>query len=222
MRIARAKIHSDEARSSLSDILASEVTWAVNPPKKVRVERKNERGQLSFGPSESQFEEDFAVRRRMILVMAFALSAGGSFPVLQQRVAAQNPPSQNPPPPPPSPGESSSKPEPNTDSAVESAPDQPKWDPLRADRDVDVGKYYMKKGDYDAAIDRFLDATEAKPGYAIPFRFLGECYEKQGKKKPAVKAYQRYLDLFPHADDGDKIRKKVEKLHQEIDKEKNG
>ena len=161
------------------------------------------------------------MRRRTILVMTFVLAAGA--PVFAaQRSAAQNPPAQNPPPPPPSPGESSSKPEPNTDSAVESAPDQPKWDPLRADRDVDVGKYYMKKGDYDAAIDRFLDATEAKPGYAIPFRFLGECYEKQGKKKPAVKAYQRYLDLFPHAEDGDKVRKKIEKLHQEIDKEKNG
>ena len=160
------------------------------------------------------------MRRGIVLFMAFALISGGSFLGLQQRVVAQNPPSQNPPPPPPD--DPNPKPKPNTDSPVESAPDQPKWDPLRADKDVDVGKYYMKKGDYDAAIDRFLDATEAKPGYAIPFRFLGECYEKQGKKKPAVKAYQRYLDLFPHAEDGDKIRKKIEKLHQEIDKEKNG
>jgi tetratricopeptide (TPR) repeat protein len=113
------------------------------------------------------------------------------------------------------------KPKPNTDSAVNSAPDQPKWDPMRADKDIEVGKFYMKKGDIDAAIDRFLDATEAKPGYAIPFRYLGEAYEKQGKKKPAVKAYQRYVDLYPHAEDGDKIRKKIAKLHEEIDKEKN-
>ena len=112
------------------------------------------------------------------------------------------------------------KPKPNTDSPVNSAPDQPKWDPMRADKDIEVGKFYMKKGDIDAAIDRFLDATEAKPGYAIPYRYLGEAYEKQGKKKPAVKAYQRYLDLYPHAEDGDKIRKKIEKLHQEIDKDK--
>lgn len=113
------------------------------------------------------------------------------------------------------------KPKPNTDSPVNSAPDQPKWDPMRADKDIEVGKFYMKKGDIDAAIDRFLDATEAKPGYAIPYRYLGEAYEKQGKKKPAVKAYQRYLDLYPHAEDGDKIRKKIAKLHEEIDKEKN-
>ena len=125
-----------------------------------------------------------------------------------------------PPPPAPKPKDTA-KPKPNTDSAAQSAPDQPKWDPLRAEKDLDVGKYYMKKGDIDAAIDRFQDAAEAKPGYALPYRFLGECYEKKGQKKPAVKAYQRYLDLYPHAEDGDKIRKKIEKLHQEIDKERN-
>ena len=112
------------------------------------------------------------------------------------------------------------KPKTNADNAVQSAPDQPTWDPLRADKDMNVGKYYMRKGDVDAAIDRFEDATLAKPGYALPFLYLGEAYEKKGKKKPAVKAYQRYLDLDPKAEDADKIRKKVEKLHQEIDKEK--
>lgn len=123
-------------------------------------------------------------------------------------------------PPEPAPKQQAQKPKPNTDSAVNSAPDQPKWDPLRAEKDMEVGKYYMRKGDIDAAMDRFQDAAEAKPGFAIPYRFLGECYEKKGKKKPAVKAYQRYLDLYPHAEDGDKIRKKIEKLHAEIDKEK--
>jgi tetratricopeptide (TPR) repeat protein len=127
---------------------------------------------------------------------------------------------QDPPPSQPAKKPADSKPKPNTDSATKSAPDQPVWDPLRAEKDLDVGKYYMKKGDLDAAIDRFQDATIAKPGYAIPFRFLGEAYEKKGKKKPAVKAYQRYLDLYPHAEDADKIRKKIEKLHEEIDKEK--
>lgn len=126
---------------------------------------------------------------------------------------------QDPTPPPPK-AQDQPKPKPNTDSATQSAPDQPKWDPLRAEKDIEVGKYYMNKGDVDAAIDRFQDATDAKPGYAIPFRLLGEAYEKKGQKKPAVKAYQRYLDLYPHAEDGDKIRKKIEKLHKEIDKEK--
>jgi tetratricopeptide (TPR) repeat protein len=125
-----------------------------------------------------------------------------------------------PPQPPPSGPQEPAKPKPNMDSAAQSAPDQPKWDPLRAEKDLQVGKYYMDKGDLDAAIDRFMDAADSKPGYAIPYRYLGEVYEKKGQKKPAVKAYQRYLDLYPKAEDGDKIRKKIEKLHKEIDKEK--
>jgi len=108
------------------------------------------------------------------------------------------------------------------DTATKSAPDQPTWDPLRAEKDLEVGQYYMKKGDVDAAIDRFQDATVAKPGYAIPFRFLGEAQEKKGLKKQAIKSYQRYLDLYPHAEDGDKVRKKIEKLYKEVEKEKKG
>jgi tetratricopeptide (TPR) repeat protein len=108
----------------------------------------------------------------------------------------------------------------NKDNATESAPDQPVWDPLRAEKDLEVGQYYMRKGDVDAAIDRFQDAAIAKPGYAIPFRFLGEAQEKKGLKKPAIKSYQRYLDLVPHADDADKVKKRIEKLYKEVEKEK--
>jgi len=154
------------------------------------------------------------LNRRAALYSAVAFAAGAlSF-------AAKPAWAQDPPPAPPAKQPDAAKPKPNTDSAIKSAADQPKWDPLRAEKDLDVGKYYMKKGDVDAAIDRFQDAAEAKPGYAIPYRFLGEAYERKGQKKPAVKAYQRYLDLYPHAEDGDKIRKKIEKLHQEIDKGK--
>lgn len=111
------------------------------------------------------------------------------------------------------------KPKANTDNATVNAPDQPKWDPLRAEKDLEVGQYYMKKSDYDAAIDRFNDAIESKPGYAAPFRFLGEAQEKKGQKKKAVKSYRRYLDLAPRADDADKVRKKIEKLEKEVERD---
>jgi tetratricopeptide (TPR) repeat protein len=107
-----------------------------------------------------------------------------------------------------------------SDSATQNAPDQPAWDPLRAEKDLEVGQYYMHKGDVDAAIDRFQDATTAKPGYAIPFRYLGEAQEKKGLKKQAIASYSRYLELYPHAEDGDKIRKKIDKLRSETEKKK--
>ncbi len=146
------------------------------------------------------------------LFAAAVLSTTALLGFAQDPPAAPAPPAAKPP--------DQAKPKPNTDNATQSAPDQPKWDPLRADKDIEVGKYYMNKGDFDAAIDRFTDAIDAKPGFAVPFRYLGEAYEKKGQKKPAVKAYQRYLDLFPKAEDGEKIRKKIEKLHKEIDKQK--
>ena len=113
------------------------------------------------------------------------------------------------------------KPKPNADTATQNAPDQPMWDPLRAEKDLEVGQYYLHKGDMDAAIDRFQDAAAAKPGYAIPFRFLGEAQEKKGLKKQAIKSYQRYLDLYPHAEDRDKIQKRIDKLHKATEKRKN-
>lgn len=122
--------------------------------------------------------------------------------------------------------ESSSKqaprPKPNsgTDNATQNAPDQPMWDPLRAEKDLEVGQYYMHKGDVDAAIDRFQDAILAKPGYAIPFRYLGEAQEKKGLKRDALKSYVRYLDLYPRAEDKDKIEKKIAKLRAELQKSK--
>jgi tetratricopeptide (TPR) repeat protein len=137
-------------------------------------------------------------------------------------VRAQEPPSQPDQPAdaaPPAPGKKT-PPKKNKDNATESAPDQPIYDPLRAEKDLEIGKYYMHKGDVDAAIDRFQDATVAKPGYAVPFRFLGEAQEKKGLKKPAIKSYQRYLELYPRAEDADKIRKKIEKLYKDVEKEK--
>lgn len=107
-----------------------------------------------------------------------------------------------------------------TDTATKNAEDQPKWDPLRAEMDLEVGKYYMKTGNIDAAIDRFQDATEAKPGYAVPFLYLGEAQEKKGRKRDALKSYTRYLELYPHAEDKEKIEKKIEKLRKDVGEKK--
>jgi tetratricopeptide (TPR) repeat protein len=139
-----------------------------------------------------------------------------------QTLEAQEPPQESsskpadaPPAPQPKPPAKSNK-----DTATKSAPDQPAWDPLRAEKDLEVGQYYMKRGDYDAAIDRFNDAVEAKPGFAVPFKYLGEAQEKKGLKKQAIKSYTRYLDLYPRAEDAEKIRKRIDKLWGAVGKGK--
>src|SRR5437667_2538972 len=138
----------------------------------------------------------------------------------QQESSSKPQDSSSKPASPPDAMKTKSTPKQKKDTATKNAADQPAWDPLRAEKDLEVGQYYMKKGDLDAAIDRFQDATVAKPGYAVPFRFLGEAQEKKGLRKQAIKSYQRYLDLYPHAEDGDKVRKKIEKLWKETEKDK--
>lgn len=134
---------------------------------------------------------------------------------------------QDPPPPPPDPADKPAAPQdkpkfpkPTPDNATQNAPDQPTWDPLRAEKDMQVGEYYMHKGDLDAAMDRFEDAALAKPGYALPYRYLGEAQEKKGMRKRAIQSYKRYLDLYPKAEDKDKIQKKIDKLYKDVEKER--
>jgi tetratricopeptide (TPR) repeat protein len=153
------------------------------------------------------------------LIPAIFAAAMAFFLCPVQKLHAQEPPQESsskpteaPQPKPPA--------KPNKDTATKSAPDQPAWDPLRAEKDLEVGQYYMKRGDYDAAIDRFNDAVEAKPGYAVPFKYLGEAQEKKGLKKQAIKSYTRYLDLYPRAEDAEKIRKRIDKLWGEVGKGK--
>jgi tetratricopeptide (TPR) repeat protein len=157
---------------------------------------------------------------RVLVLAAAAWMAGGAGLLAQDPGQDPATPEKPADAPPATPGEKKAAPKKNKDNATEAAEDQPIWDPQRAEKDIQVGQYYMKKGDVDAAIDRFTDATVAKPGYAVPFKFLGEAQEKKGLKKPAAKSYQRYLDLYPKAEDAEKIRKRIEKLYAEAAKEK--
>jgi tetratricopeptide (TPR) repeat protein len=155
----------------------------------------------------------------LLLAGVLIVTASASLGQEPQQGSSSKPPDSSAP----APAKNADKPSKNSankDSATNNAPDQPKWDPLRAENDIEVGQHYMHKRDYDAAIDRFQDAIESKPGYAIPFRYLGEAQEKKGLKKQAIKSYQRYLDLYPRAEDGEKIKKKLEKLYKEVEKEK--
>jgi tetratricopeptide (TPR) repeat protein len=87
-----------------------------------------------------------------------------------------------------------------------------KYDPLPAEKDLDVGAFYMHKGDYDAAIARFEDAIQLKADYAKPRLLLAQVYEKKGDKRNAAKYYKEYLAVYPHAPDAKKVQERIEKL----------
>jgi tetratricopeptide (TPR) repeat protein len=90
--------------------------------------------------------------------------------------------------------------------------DAPGYDPFHAQQDVDVGMYYMHKGDLDAAIGRFENAIRMNSKFAKPRLLLAKVYEKKGDTAMALKYYKEYLTVFPDAPDAKKIRQKINSL----------
>jgi tetratricopeptide (TPR) repeat protein len=88
-----------------------------------------------------------------------------------------------------------------------------------AQHDVEVGQYYMKKEKYDAAIDRFKDATQLLPKYALPYRLMGEAYEKKKFLPEALAAYQKFIDVAPKDKESEDVQKRVARLRGEIQEE---
>jgi tetratricopeptide (TPR) repeat protein len=71
-----------------------------------------------------------------------------------------------------------------------------KFDPHRADKDVEVGSYYMAEKNYKGAIMRFQDALLYKPGDVVATRKLGQAYEVTGRFEEARALYENYLKDF--------------------------
>src|SRR5277367_1751549 len=90
--------------------------------------------------------------------------------------------------------------------------DDPAWDPFHAQQDIDVGMYYLHKGDIDAAISRFEHAVSLRANFAKPRLLLAECYEKKNDPSEALRYYKEYLQVLPNAPDAKKIHEKIEKL----------
>jgi tetratricopeptide (TPR) repeat protein len=93
------------------------------------------------------------------------------------------------------------------------------FDPLHAGRSIDIGTFYLKKGAYDAAIDRFLEASNYQPTLAMPWKLLGEAYEKKREYAKAVESYNKYLQILPHPPDATKIKKLISDLEEKAARE---
>ena len=115
---------------------------------------------------------------------------------------------------------------PYVEPAPPPAPAEPTYDPLRANKSVEIGTFYMKRGNYDAAIERFQDATHFQPKLARSYALLGEAYERKGDIDNALTSYRKYLAVYRNAPDRDKILKRIEKLESQSghtqSKEKSG
>jgi tetratricopeptide (TPR) repeat protein len=143
-----------------------------------------------------------ALAQIALVVLFLALSAA----------AQQGDQKPNPPPAGPTGESSSSKP---LNQPPAAASDTGTYDPVSAEDDIEVGTFYMHKGDIDAAISRYKDAIRLRSNFAKPRLLLAEAYEKKNDKIGALKYYKEFLVVFPKAPDAKKIQNKIEKLSGE-------
>ena len=73
-------------------------------------------------------------------------------------------------------------------------------------RCVEVGNFYLHRGDLKAALSRFEEAVKDDPHYAPAYLGLGKVYERMKQKQKALDAYQRYLDELPSAKEAAEAR----------------
>lgn len=83
------------------------------------------------------------------------------------------------------------------------------FNPLQAQKELNIGNFYFKRGSFKAAAGRFEEAIKWNPGYADAYLRLGEAREKLGQKKEATEAYKAFLENAPDHKRAAEIKKKI-------------
>jgi tetratricopeptide (TPR) repeat protein len=88
------------------------------------------------------------------------------------------------------------------------------YDPHKADKNIEIGDYYFKRGNYRAAESRYREALDWKPGDAIATFKMGEVMEKIGNLVQARQNYQQYLKILPEGPLSEQAKKALSRIEQ--------
>jgi tetratricopeptide (TPR) repeat protein len=94
------------------------------------------------------------------------------------------------------------------------------YSPVLAERNLNIGKFYLKNRNYDAAILRFLDAIEYHPALLEAYDALGRAYEKKGDLGKALVAYRDCIKNNPDSPKVSDFKKRSDRLEKELAKKK--
>ncbi len=86
------------------------------------------------------------------------------------------------------------------------------WNPMRAMKDVEVGDFYYKQGNYKAALSRFREALQFKPHDAVATFKLAQTLEKAKEFEEARDRYEEYLAILKDGPSEGEARKALERL----------
>ncbi|HWC16839.1 MAG TPA: tetratricopeptide repeat protein [Terriglobales bacterium] len=100
------------------------------------------------------------------------------------------------------------------DSELEDVTEMHSWNPHKAQKDVEVGEFYLKRKNYRAAEDRFREALVYKPGDAIATYHLAETLDAQGQSAEAIRTYEEYLKIPSSGKFAPEAKKALARLEQ--------
>ncbi len=84
---------------------------------------------------------------------------------------------------------------------------------------VEIGNLYLRKHAYRGALSRFREAVRDDAYYAPAYLGLGKVYEKLGRRRKALAAYQKYLNELPSDRDAERakgVHKAITRLKREL------
>jgi len=88
------------------------------------------------------------------------------------------------------------------------------YDPILASQNLKVGNYYFKKKNYDAAIQRYLDAIASQPDLIDAYAALARAYEKNGNLSKAIQAFKVFIQKNPDSPKVADFKSEAEKLEK--------
>ncbi len=88
------------------------------------------------------------------------------------------------------------------------------YDPIMAEKIVKIGDFYLKRKNYEAAIQRYLEALQYQPNRVEAFEALGRAYEKQGDTAKAAEVYKDFISKNPDSPKTPEFRAKLAKLEK--------
>lgn len=98
------------------------------------------------------------------------------------------------------------------------APPEYVFNPIQAQKDLKIGDFYAKKGNYRAAAGRYLEATRWNPSFAEAYWKLGRAREKLKQPAEALEAYRRYIEVEPDGKLVRETRKRISELEARQEK----
>jgi tetratricopeptide (TPR) repeat protein len=97
--------------------------------------------------------------------------------------------------------------------------------PPSARQSVEIGDFYFRRKKYRGALSRYEEAARDDPYYAPAYLGMGKVYEKMGKDREALTAYNKYLDTLPskkQADEATDVQTAIHRLQRKLNREHKG